>query len=213
MNNAVKLKNNPEELANVITHALGLFLSIVGIVIMLEIAWHREWIAIVAAVVFSLSLFLLYLASTLYHLLFYRDQIIAKLRIMDHSAIYLLIAGTYTPFTLLVLPQSWGLTLFFIVWAMAIIGIVFKIFYIGRFKIVSTILYLGMGWLGVIAIQPMLKNLPTEGLWWLLAGGLSYSAGVVFYLWKKMPFHHAVWHLFVLGGSISHFVSIYCYVF
>jgi len=212
MNSEVRLKDNPEEIANVITHALGLFLSVIGLVIMLEITWQREWIAIVAAGVFGISLFLLYLASTLYHFLFDKKNMVANLRLMDHSAIYLLIAGTYTPFTLLVLPQSWGFTLFFIVWAIAIIGIVFKIFYIGRFKIVSTILYLGMGWLGVIAIQPMLKHLPSGGLWWLLAGGLSYSAGVVFYLWKKLPYHHAVWHLFVLGGSISHFISIYCYV-
>lgn len=205
-------ENKPEAIANTVTHGLGVVLSLVGLVLLLKTAWQRESMAVVAAFVFGISLLMLYLSSTLYHLL-YRYKHRDKFRIIDHVAIYFLIAGTYTPFTLLVLPNAWGWTLFIIVWLLALAGVVFKIFFTGRFRLVSTFLYLGMGWLGVMAIKPMLNNLPEAGLWWLLAGGLSYTAGVVFYLWQRLPYHHAVWHLFVLGGSVSHFVAVYFYVY
>lgn len=205
-------ESKSEEIANTITHGIGVVLSLVGLVLLLEAAWQRESMAVIAALIFGISLLLLYLSSTTYHWL-YRYKHREKIRILDHVAIYFLIAGTYTPFTLLVLPDAWGWTLFIIIWLLALAGVVFKIFFTGRFRLVSTFLYLGMGWLGVMAIKPMLANLPEPGLWWLLAGGLSYTAGVVFYLWRQLPFHHAVWHLFVLGGSVSHFVAIYFYVY
>ncbi|MFW5761589.1 MAG: PAQR family membrane homeostasis protein TrhA [Cyclobacteriaceae bacterium] len=205
-------ESKAEELANVITHGIGVILSLVGLILLLKAAWHQESTAVIAAFVFGISLLMLYMASTLYHLLS-NSRHSKKIRIFDHVAIYFLIAGTYTPFTLLVLPAGWGWTLFAIVWVLALAGVIFKIFFTGRFRLVSTFLYLGMGWLGIMAIEPMLASLPAAGLWWLLAGGLSYTAGVVFYLWQRLPFHHAVWHIFVLGGSVSHFVAIYFYVY
>ena len=204
-------ESKPEEIANIITHGIGVILSLAGLFFLIYTSWQQQGIVVFSAFIFGVSLLILYLSSTLYHLL-YRSKHRDKLRIMDHVAIYFLIAGSYTPFTLLVLPETWGWTLFIIVWLLALAGVVFKIFFTGRFRLVSTFLYLGMGWLSVMAIKPMLANLPTPGLWWLLAGGLSYTFGVVFYLWHKLPFHHAVWHMFVLGGSVSHFVAIYFFV-
>ena len=131
---------------------------------------------------------------------------------MDHSAIYLLIAGTYTPFTLVTLRGPWGWTLFGLIWGLAIAGIIFKIFFINRYNYLSIAIYLVMGWLVVIAVKPLFESLPTMGLVWLAIGGLSYSAGVIFYALDKKPFWHTIWHLFVLGGSVSHFFCIFWYV-
>jgi hemolysin III len=131
---------------------------------------------------------------------------------MDHSAIYLLIAGTYTPFTLVLLRGSWGWSLFGVIWGLALSGILFKIFFINRFNVLSTLIYLLMGWLIIIAFQPLMHHIPVKGLYWLLAGGIAYSAGTVFYLWEKLPFHHAIWHLFVLAGSVCHYFAVLFYV-
>lgn len=169
-------------------------------------AWH-----IVSSAIFGASLVLLYTASTLFHSI---PMVGPKrvLRVVDHCAIYVLIAGTYTPFTLVTLHGPWGWSLFGFTWGLAILGIGFKIFFTGRYEFLSVLVYLLMGWCGIAAIEPMLHALATGGLWWLLAGGLCYSFGVIFYAWDGLRFNHAIWHLFVLGGSVCHFFAVLLYV-
>ena len=154
---------------------------------------------------------LLYLASTLYHS-FRRPKLKHVFHIVDHAAIYLLIAGTYTPFALVILHGIVGWAVMGIIWTLAAAGIILKVFFIGRFKGLSTACYIGMGWLIVVCIKPLAAGLAVDGLYWLLAGGVLYTVGSVFYLLKKMPYNHTVWHLFVLGGSAAHFVTIAFYV-
>ena len=136
----------------------------------------------------------------------------SRLRVIDHAAIYLLIAGTYTPFTLVTLNGAWGWSIFGIIWGLAIAGVISKLFFIGKFRTLSAIGYMLMGWVIIIAIKPLLDNLATGGLWWLFAGGLSYSLGVIFYVQKKMPYAHGIFHIFVLLGSLFHFFSVFFYV-
>lgn len=201
-----------EEIANSITCGIGFCLSIAGLVILVVLAsFHGDVPRVVSFSIYGASLIFLYLTSTLYHALQTRR---AKhvFEIMDHSAVYVLIAGTYTPFTLVTLKGAWGWSLFGVVWALAVLGIVFKLFHVKRFKLFSNMVYLAMGWLVVIAIQPMAQALPFGAIAWLLAGGLLYSSGVLFYAYEKLPFGHAVWHLFVLAGSFCHFFSIFFYV-
>jgi hemolysin III len=201
-----------EELANSITHGVGLALSVAGFVVLLVLsimrgsAWH-----IVGCGIFGITLVLAYLASTLYHSL-YRSKLNRVLQILDHSAIYLLIAGTYTPFTLINLRGFWGWTLFGLVWTLSITGIILKFLHGDRFKVLSTVGYVALGWLAVIAIKPLFAAVPLACLAWLLAGGLCYTVGVIFFAWKRLPFSHAVWHLFVMGGSICHYVAVLFYV-
>jgi hemolysin III len=198
-----------EELANAATHGFGLALSIAGLATLVAWAVVRAdaW-TVTSAAIFGATLVLLYTTSTLYHSLpgEGRKRLLRK---FDHAAIFLLIAGTYTPFLLVNLRGPWGWSLFGVIWALAVAGVVLKFWLAGRFKLGSTLLYLGMGWLIMIALRPMLRTVPEEALWLLLAGGLSYSAGTVFYLWKRLPYHHAVWHLFVLGGSVCHFFAVW----
>lgn len=201
-----------EELANSITHALGAGLSIAALTILVVFSSidGDPW-RIVSFSVYGACLTTLYTASTLYHS-FQSERLKYYFKIMDHSSIYLLIAGTYTPFTLVHLRGGWGWSIFGIIWGLTIVGILFKMFFINRFNILSTVIYLLMGWLIIIAFKPAMENIPVGGLYWLLAGGLAYSLGVVFFLWEKLPYHHAVWHLFVLGGSICHFFAMLFYV-
>lgn len=201
-----------EELAHSITHGIGAVLSIAGLVLLVTLAalrgdaWH-----VVACSIFGATLVFLYTASTLYHSITHPG---AKrvMRVFDHAAIFLLIAGTYTPFTLVTLRGGWGWTLFVIVWGLALVGIIYKITARNRFRFLSVLLYLGMGWLVLIAIKPMVTSIPGPGLALLLAGGLCYTLGVIFYAWKRLPYGHAVWHLFVLAGSICHFFAVLLYV-
>ncbi len=165
-------------------------------------AWH-----VVSCAVYGATLVLLFTSSTLYHS-FRIPRVKHVLRIVDHSSIYLLIAGTYTPFLLVSLRGRWGWSLFAIVWGLALAGIVFQVFFVRRFRLAKTLIYLAMGWLAVVAVKPLLARVPRPGLLWLLAGGLSYTLGAVFYLWKKLPYHHSVWHLFVLAGSVCHYFVI-----
>jgi hemolysin III len=201
-----------EEIANSITHGIGAGLGIAALVILVVMAARQgePW-RIVSFSIYGATLILLYLFSTLYHAIQHPG---AKkvFQIFDHSAIYLLIAGTYTPFLLITLRGPWGWTLFSVIWLLAICGIVFKAVFIQKMKRLSTLIYILMGWLIIIAMKPLLSNLPRPGLWWLLGGGLAYTGGVVFYVLKSIKYSHAVWHLFVLGGSICHFFSIYLYV-
>ena len=153
----------------------------------------------------------MFLTSTLYHS-FQRPAIKQFFKVADHVAIFLLIAGTYTPFTLVVLRDGWGWTLFAVIWASALLGILFKLFSTHRFRNVTTIFYLIMGWMAVLAVKPMFDALSWNGMMLVLAGGLSYTIGVIFYLWEKLPYSHAVWHVFVLAGSIFHYFAILFYV-
>jgi hemolysin III len=200
-----------EEVANVATHAAGLIASLAGVcgLVYLGLARH-EALHAASAAVYGATLVALYAASTLYHA-FRRPRIKSVLRILDHCAIHLLIAGTYTPFVLVGLGGAWGWALFGTVWTMAAAGIVFKVFATGRFAVVSTAAYVSMGWLGVVAIGPLASSLPVAALLWLLAGGVLYTAGTFFYH-RRVPYSHALWHLFVLAGSACHFVVIAMYV-
>jgi hemolysin III len=200
-----------EEIANSLTHGVGMLLSIAGLSILVTFAALRgdAWM-VVGCSVFGASMILLYTASTLYHCL-RSPRSKGMLRVLDHAAIFLLIAGTYTPFTLASLRGPWGWSLFGVIWGLAVTGIALKLFFTGRFRVVSTMIYLFMGWLVLIAIRPLVAVLPRASLVFLLAGGLAYSLGVVFYLWKRLPYHHAVWHLFVLAGTVCHFFAVfYC---
>ena len=201
-----------EELANSITHGLGVALSVAGLVILVVLsAFHGNAWHVVSCAIYGTTMILLYTASTLYHS-FQNPNIKRVMRVLDHSSIYLLIAGTYTPFTLVTLHGPWGWSLFGVVWGLALAGIAFKVYFTGRFPKISTIIYVGMGWIAVIAIKPLIDILPTGGLIFLFGGGLSYTFGVIFYVWHKLPYHHAVWHLFVLGGTVLHFFAILLYV-
>ncbi|SFL77544.1 PAQR family membrane homeostasis protein TrhA [Pelosinus propionicus] len=201
-----------EEVMNAVTHGIGTLLAVAGLVLLTVLAYlHGDIWHIVSFSIYGTTLVLLYLASTLYHS-FTNEKIKRIFKILDHSAIYLLIAGTYTPFTLVPLHGVLGWTVFGVVWGLAMIGIVLKIFFAGRFNIISTLCYLGMGWFIVFAIKPLIETVPALGMTWLLVGGLFYTLGSIFYLWKKIPYNHAIWHLFVLAGSISHFIAVFFYI-
>ncbi len=201
-----------EEKLNIITHGIGLVLSIIALVLLIvhasEMGTTRH---IVSFTIFGASLILLYAASTFYHY-FQHPDIRKKLNILDHAAIYVLIAGTYTPFTLITLKGTIGWTIFCITWGIALVGVFLKLFYTGRYDKISTIAYVLMGWIIIFAIKPLIKNLPIEGLYWLLAGGVFYTIGAVLYSIQKLRFNHAIFHVFVLFGSFSHFMAIYYYV-
>ena len=201
-----------EEVAHALTHGVGAALSIAGLVVMLvwSVAYGDAW-HVVAAAIYGASLILLYTASTLYHA-FPWPRIKHFFQQMDHAAIFILIAGTYTPFALINLRGAWGWALLGTVWGIAITGVILELAIKDRKKVLSLSLYLGLGWLALVVIKPMLDNVDSGGLWLLLAGGLAYTLGVVFYVWKSLPYHHAIWHLFVLAGSILHFFSIFYYV-
>lgn len=200
-----------EERLNAVTHGVGASLALVGLSALIVSAylygsvWH-----LVSFSIYGVSLVLLYLASTLYHS--FTDQKLKYIfKIIDHAAIYLLIAGTYTPFTLVLLHGMLGWTVFGVIWGLALVGVVFQIFFVKRFKILSTLCYIFMGWLMVVFIKPLIAALPLNGLCWLIAGGLFYTVGAFFYLYR-FPYNHTIWHLFVLAGSAAHFVTIICYV-
>lgn len=202
-----------EELFNAFTHGLGIVLSIIALVALFIPAYNQgDPLKIISSIVYGLSLVTMYTASTLYHS-FKLPHIKQALRVFDHSSIYVLIAGTYTPFTLVTLHGAWGWTLFGIIWGLAIAGVLFKLFFTGRFNKLSLAIYLLMGWLVVIAIKPFIAAMPTGGLVWLALGGLCYTVGVIFYILDgKYYLSHALWHLFVLGGSICQFFAVLYYV-
>jgi len=196
------------ELANSITHGLGAVLSVLALVLLVVLAaLHGTARHVVGAAIFGATLVLLYTMSTLYHAL--RNPRAKRVfKILDHSAIYLLIAGTYTPFCLATLRGGWGWSLFGVVWGLAALGVAFKAVFTGRFELLSTAVYLAMGWMVMVAAVPLWRALPAPGMAWLMAGGACYTLGVAFYVWHRLKFHHAVWHLFVLGGSLCHVVAV-----
>jgi hemolysin III len=201
-----------EELANAISHGIGTALAVAGLVLLVVFASLKgdPW-AIVSFSVYGTSLVLLYMASTLYHS-FRSPKLKIFFKQMDHAMIYILIAGSYTPLMLILMRGGWGWSMFGVVWGLAIVGVVFKFLFIGRFKIASILIYLAMGWIIVIAWKPMMEVIPPGLLAWIAIGGACYTLGVVFYAWRTFPFHHTVWHLFVLGGSISHFFGMLFYL-
>jgi hemolysin III len=201
-----------EEFANTITHGFGLLLSIIGFVILVILAGIKgDFWYILSSVLYGLSLVTLYAASTFYHsATSLRQKKI--LQIVDHCCIYVLIAGSYTPFTLVVLREGIGAKLFISVWAFALCGILLKLIFGNRYPIISTLSYLLMGWIGIIVVQPLFAALGFVPIALIVAGGIAYSIGVIFFAWHSIKHHHAIWHIFVLAGSIFHFLAIAIYV-
>lgn len=201
-----------EEKLNITTHVVGLVFSVAALVLLVTRAtlygnvWH-----IVSFSVFGASLIILYASSTIYHSAT-NPVLRSRLRIVDHASIYVLIAGTYTPFSLVTLSGLSGWMIFSFSWAMAITGIILKLFFTGRYNLISTLMYVFMGWIIIFAIKPLINNLSSEGLFWLVAGGIAYTVGAILYGIKKIKFNHAIFHVFVLLGSFCHFVSVYFYV-
>lgn len=196
-----------EELANALTHGLGAVIALAaGAVLITLTALGGDGWQLAGAVVFCVALLLLYVASTLYHAIPHPGAK-ARLKVFDHCAIYLLIAGTYTPFTLIGLRGETGWKLFGTIWALAVAGVVFKLFYTGRFKLLSTLIYIAMGWLVLVAIGPLWRALDAWTLGWLFAGGVSYTLGTLAYL-SRRRYSHAIWHGFVIGGSVCHFIAV-----
>ncbi len=212
MEKTKKVYSLAEEIASSVTHGIGLLLAVAALVVLVVFAalrgtaWH-----VVSCAIYGSTMVLMFAASTLYHS-FPWPRAKAVLKVVDHSAIYLLIAGTYTPFLLVSLRGPWGWSLFGVVWGLALLGVIFKLFFAGRFKLFSTLVYVGMGWIVIVAIRPLYQNLPLGGLLWLVAGGVFYTVGTLFYLGRRIPFNHAIWHIFVFTGSLCHFFSVMWYV-
>lgn len=201
-----------EEIANWITHAVALLLSITALVLMVVYsARYGDAYHVVSSAVFGTTLILLYGASTLYHLVPV-SRLKKVFQKLDHAMIYLLIAGTYTPYTLVNLRGPWGWSIFGVVWGVALTGLLLELIMKKRLGWLSVSLYLCLGWLIVVAVKPLMVHLGGGGMVLLVAGGLFYSLGVIFYLWKRLPFQHAIWHIFVIAGSLCHFFSIFLYV-
>jgi hemolysin III len=197
---------------NLLTHAAAAVMSVAALFILVALAsMSGDPTRIITVAVFGTSLVFLYSASACYHAC--RDaNRRRRFKSIDHAAIYVLIAGTYTPFLLVLLRGHWGWSLFVALWSLAAAGVVFKIFFAGRFKVVSTLVYIAMGWIGLLAVRPILAAVPQGAVLLLIAGGVAYTSGVVFYLWDRLPFNHAVWHLFVIAGSTLHFFAVLYYV-
>ncbi len=211
-NKPIKTYSEKEERLNVLTHGFGLLLSVIALFILIIKASKSESnLVIISSVIYGLSLIILYAASTFYHAAKDPNKRY-KLNIFDHASIYVLIAGTYTPFTLLILEGWIGWTIFGVSWGLALIGVVLKLFYTGKYDRISTIAYVLMGWLIVFAINPLIANLSLEGLLWLFAGGIFYTTGAVLYSIEKIKYNHAIFHIFVLAGSFSHFMAVYYHV-
>ncbi len=204
--------SNLEERMNVWSHFAGLLLSVIGLVLLIFRAFELKDIwAIISFPIFGLSMILLYLASTLYHNS-KNPKFRYRLNILDHASIYILIAGSYTPFVLVSLNGTEGYTILSIVWSIAIMGIIFKVFYTGRFNLLSTVLYVAMGWLIILSFKSLMINVDFNGVVWLISGGIAYTIGAILYSIDKLKLNHAIFHFFVLLGTFCHFISVYFYV-
>ncbi|MCL6416630.1 hemolysin III family protein [Aestuariirhabdus sp. Z084] len=212
MSHDVTLYSLGEEIANAISHGLGAAAAIVGLtLLMVEATGVLDVLSVTGLALYGGSLVLLFLCSTLYHA-FTHHKTKAVFKVLDHCAIYLLIAGTYTPFMMITLDGDLATGMLIAVWSLAAVGIIFKALFIHRFEIVSVLTYLGMGWLSLLVIYELAEQLELGGFLLLLIGGLVYSLGVIFYVGKRIPYNHAIWHLFVLGGAVCHFLAIFIYV-
>ncbi len=209
----VKYYPHKEERWNILTHGFGFIMSLLAAVLLcIRAGEFEDGRLTLSFIVFALGLILLYAASTFYHSA--KDPVWRfRLKVLDHIAIFILIAGTYTPFALITLKGTTGWIIFGVAWGIALTGTVLKLFFTGKYKNLSTLLYVGMGWIIIFAIKPLIENLSSGGLWWLFAGGFFYTLGAVLYSIKKIPYNHALFHLFVLLGSFSHFMAIYNHVF
>lgn len=203
-----------EEIGNIITHGIGIPFALTAIILLVGNALERDsTLYFVAVLLYGLTMLFTYLSSTLYHSTAKASVQRRNLyHLLDHTAIYLFIAGTYTPIALFVLPGAWSWGIFIGIWTLALVGTFFKVYYLGRFKKLSLVFYLLMGWMIVLAIQPLLANASDSLLTWILAGGVAYSVGTIFFSLRRLPFSHSVWHLFVLAGSVCHFIGIYLYL-
>jgi len=203
-----KLSYRAEEELNAISHGLGIVFGLFGLFFLLAQNTQKTTYATLSILIYSLCFIVLFAASTLYHSVS-NFKLKQKFRVIDHISIYLLIAGTYTPVALINLESSNGWLIFYVVWAFAGVGAILKIFFTGKFEIISLLLYLAMGWLIVLDFQNLLDNTSTLGAQLLFLGGAFYTLGIIFYAWKRLPYNHFIWHLFVLGGAISHWLFIY----
>lgn len=210
--NQVNRYSFKEELFNSITHGIGALLSIAALVVLVAFASIKGdvW-KIVSFSIYGATMFFLYLFSTLYHSICV-EKAKRVLRVFDHASIFLLIAGSYTPIALVAMRGTWGWSIFAVIWSLALVGIVLNIISIEKTKIITTVLYVLMGWLIIVAVKPMLQMVPPGLFVWLLIGGIIYTLGVIFYLCKKIPFNHGIWHLFVLGGSLAHYFGFLFYL-
>jgi hemolysin III len=213
LKNSSKIQDSSQEFANTWTHALGTILFLIGSAVLIKKAYdaHDFW-KIFSAYVFGGSLILLYLSSTLYHAVT-NLKLKKSLHLADHAAIFILIAGTYTPFLLVGLKDEIHISFIIIMWIIALGGIVYKVFMIKKYRLVSTFIYLAMGWMALFKITDFYKFLSIEASIWILIGGIFYTVGTIFYSKTNLPYNHAIWHIFVLCGSISHFIAIYFYVY
>lgn len=211
-NSKIKRYSPIEEATNIWSHVLGIVLSIIAIFFLVKHAIELDSVLhIISFSIYGFSMLTLYSASSIYHSRKSNEQRI-YMRVFDHASIYILIAGTYTPFTLITLHGKIGWIIFGLSWGMALIGIILKLFFTGKFSIISTLMYIFMGWMIIFAIKPLMSSLSADGLRWLIAGGISYTVGGILYVIKKIKFNHAIFHILVLIGSICHFISIYFYV-
>jgi hemolysin III len=202
------IRIDTEELVNSVTHGIGLLLSIAGFAVLLTLAvLHGSALRIVGCSIYGSTLICVYAASTLYHGIA-SPRFKRALKILDHCAIYLLIAGTYTPFLLVNLGGGWGWSLLGVIWGLAMAGILLKFWFVDHFKIFSTAVYLAMGWLAIVAVKPLLAHVSAPGLAWLVAGGLMYTIGVAFFAAPRLRYGHAIWHVFVMAGSICHYIAV-----
>lgn len=204
--------SDKEEQLNVVSHAIGLLLSILALILLLiKTIQFGSFLSVISVIIYGTSLILLYLASTLYHNST-KEKLRQRLNVFDHASIFGLIAGSYTPFLLISLHGPLGWRFFIFIWSAAIVGIVLKLFYFGKYGILSTIMYIVMGWVIIIVIKPLTNAVPVQGIYWLFTGGILYTIGAVFYSINKLKMNHFIFHVFVLLGSITHFIAIYFYV-
>ena len=213
MNKSLTLNHRSQELANTLTHAAGIVLALVGVPLLLRWAVERGagWTQLLGLGIFGFALLAVYTSSTIYHLV-PPGQWKHLMRRIDHIAIYFLIAGTHTPFLVYYLNNGTGLFYLGILWGMVALGVLYKCFLFDRMEWLSVIFYLGMGWMAIFTLPPMTHVMSETCLWWVVAGGLFYTAGVLFYVWKRLPYHHAIWHMFGLGGSTAHFMAVWSIV-
>jgi len=207
----MRIQTQLEEQLNAWSHGIGAALGIAGLVLLIVFSKSEIPYSLFSVIVYGISIIILFLASTFYHAV-KGDKRKHYFRIVDHISIYLLIAGTYTPVLLIILPDSLGWTLFWVVWGIAAFGVILKLFFTGKFETFSTLLYLVMGWLIVFDYSTLADRMASNGLYLLFAGGLFYTIGIIFYAIEKIPYNHVIWHLFVLGGAICHFFMVYFFV-
>ena len=211
-NQKVKYYSPREEKVNIVSHAFGLILSIAAFfLLILHASFNGSGLHIVSFSIYGISLIVLYAASTFYHSA-KSPELRSRLRVFDHASIYVLIAGTYTPFALITLKGELGWIVFSVSWGLALAGVILKLYFTGKYNLISTLMYLFMGWMIVFFINPLMDSLSDDGLIWLAAGGISYTLGAALYSIKKIQFYHAIFHIFVLLGSSAHFISIFFYV-